>query len=83
MLILLDNYFYCPSFLCRNEMGWRYRSLVQVLDRKRSEVEQLSHDFESKLRAKEVSCYIPTLAVITTSIKTFENFDCIIHVDIA
>ncbi|XP_064381809.1 cilia- and flagella-associated protein 45-like isoform X2 [Halichondria panicea] len=36
-----------------NEMGWRYRNLVQVLDRKRSEVEQLSHDFESKLRAKE------------------------------
>ncbi len=35
-------------------MGWRYRNLVQVLDRKRSEVEQLSHDFESKLRAKEV-----------------------------
>ncbi len=39
-------------------MSWRYKSLVQELEKKQSEVEKLSEDFESKLRTKEVSVYI-------------------------
>ena len=39
---------------CRNELSWRYQTLLQSLERKKTEVEQLSQEFESKIRAKEV-----------------------------
>jgi len=38
----------------RNELSWRYQCLLHSLERKGAEVEQLSKDFESKIRAKEV-----------------------------
>ena len=41
---------------CRNELSWRYQTLLQSLERKKTEVEQLSQEFESKIRAKEVYC---------------------------
>lgn len=39
---------------CSNEMTWRYRNLLQLLQRKRNEMEQLSNEFESRVRTKEV-----------------------------
>ena len=35
-------------------MSWRYENLMQSLERKQAEVGQLSQEFESKIRAKEV-----------------------------
>ena len=52
---------YTPPPL-RNELSWRYQNLLQSLDHKRSEVEQLSNDFEARIRSKEVSTSCRTFA---------------------
>ena len=44
----------CMCVYYRNELSWRYQTLLQSLERKKTEVEQLSQEFESKIRAKEV-----------------------------
>ena len=50
--------FHINPYKCRNELSWRYQSLLQSLERKQTEVEQLSQEFESKIRAKEVKCFL-------------------------
>lgn len=36
-----------------NEMSWRYKNLMELLERKRTEMEKLSQEFETHVRAKE------------------------------
>lgn len=52
----LNTVYMCINFY-RNELSWRYQTLLQSLERKQTEVEQLSQDFESKIRAKEVNTH--------------------------
>ena len=49
-------------FSSRNELSWRYQTLLHSLERKGAEVEQLSKDFESKIRAKEVCVCVCVLS---------------------
>ena len=51
---LKDAMYICVHVYCRNELSWRYQMLLQSLERKKTEVEQLSQEFESKIRTKEV-----------------------------
>ena len=39
--------------MCSNGLGFRYQSLMETLDKKRTEVEKLSSDFEAQIREKE------------------------------
>lgn len=52
LIVTVDYYIILVYY--RNELSWRYQTLLQSLERKKTEVEQLSQDFESKIRAKEV-----------------------------
>ena len=52
-----DNVVFCDYcyFCCgRTESAWRYSQLMKQLELRKHEVEQLSKDFENKIRAKEV-----------------------------
>ena len=42
------------SYYGRTETSWRYGQLMKQLELRQHEVEQLSKDFENKIRAKEV-----------------------------
>ena len=42
------------SYYGRTETSWRYGQLMKLLELRQHEVEQLSQDFENKIRAKEV-----------------------------
>ena len=42
------------SYYGRTESSWRYGQLMKQLELRQHEVEQLSKDFENKIRAKEV-----------------------------
>ncbi len=53
-MTLTATHTHTHTYTHSNQMSWRYQNLAQALDKKQSEVEQLSQDFESKLRAKEV-----------------------------
>ena len=37
----------------RNELSWRYKTTLLMLERKQREIEELSKKFESRVRAKE------------------------------
>ena len=40
-------------YISSNEMSWRYKNLMELLERKRTEMEKLSQEFETHVRAKE------------------------------
>ena len=37
----------------RNQLSWKYKHLLETLERKKQEVEVLSKEFEGKLRSRE------------------------------
>ena len=40
-------------YISSNEMSWRYKNLMELLERKRTEMEKLSQEFETHVRVKE------------------------------
>ena len=49
--------FYFWFFFFRNQLARQYRTKLSELELKRSELNNLSEDFEAKLRRKEVGGY--------------------------
>ena len=54
------------SYYGRTESSWRYGQLMKQLELRQHEVEQLSKDFENKIRAKEVILTNVEQAMYTT-----------------
>ena len=49
---------FCYFCYGRTETAWRYGQLMKQLELRKHEVEQLSKDFENKIRSKEVTCCV-------------------------